>query len=314
MEDFQFIKKDNSINKNQFYNIIVKNMMEKQDIDFERNRAQLLQIMEQHVTNTNDLEDILYELEEMIAFRNEDKTNRSHGYYISFRPSKKLEGLYQRIEDENLARNTISNFYRQLFNSYARMPQDAREEIIFQEQVQWIEKSIRLKRKLKINLSGSSIDFLPYMLVKTEDEQYNYLIGGVQKKGYLRIFSLHLYKLKDIYLTKEIYSFSEEEIDLFEKSIIRGPREVNIRTARVVVQFTEKGKQLFRKMYVNRPIPASIGGNIYTFESSVDNIFIYFSRFGKEAIILEPINLRNQLKKFYLSGYNAYNTTTSLNE
>lgn len=138
------------------------------------------------------------------------------------------------------------------------------------------------------------------MLVKTEDEQYNYLIGCVQKKGYLRILSLHLYELKDIYLTKEIYSFLEEDIVLFEKSLIRGPRKVNIRTARILVELTEKGKQLFRKMYVNRPIPASIDGNIYTFECSVDNIFIYFSRFGKETTILEPITLRNQKKVLFI--------------
>ena len=59
-------------------------------------------------------------------------------------------------------------------------------------------------------------------------------------------------------------------------------------------------------MYLNRPIPVDINDDIYTFNCSHDNLFLYFSRFGIDAEILEPDNLRGQIIAFHRKAYNKY--------
>lgn len=306
MESFQFMKQDNTTNKNLFFNTLIQHMVEQRQKETEEAREKLIKLLEGPFQKDEIIDEILTQIDDAISAKNEDTSNRSHGYYISFRPSKKMEALYDKIEYENLGNSTISKYYRNLFNAYSKLPQDMREEIIFHQQKETILKAIRLKRKLKITLREQMLDFIPYALVKTEDEQYNYLIGCIRKKVGIRIFSLHLYKLKSMFISKESYSLSEDEEQAFDKVLIRGPREINARTVTTVIELTEKGVSLFKKMYLNRPIPDSIQGNIYTFTCSADNLFIYFSRFGKEALVHKPLHLKNQLKKFYLSAYNRY--------
>lgn len=59
-------------------------------------------------------------------------------------------------------------------------------------------------------------------------------------------------------------------------------------------------------MYLNRPIPIEVNDNIYTFNFSHQNIFIYFSKFDSDAIILKPLNLRNQMISCHKKTYNKY--------
>lgn len=306
MESFQFMKQNNTANKNLFFNTLIRHMVEQRQKEYENTRAKLVQLLSGKIQSEEIISELLAQIDDAVSAKNEDTSNRSHGYYISFRPSKKMEELYDKIEYENLGSSTISKYYRNIFNAYSKLPQDVREEIIFHQQKETILKAIRLKRKLKITLQNQILDFIPYALVKTEDEQYNYLIGCIRKAAGIRIFSLHLYKLKSMFISKEGYSLSEEEEHSFDKVLVRGPREINARTVKTVIELTDKGVSLFKKMYLNRPIPDDIQGNTYTFTCSADNLFIYFSRFGKEAIVREPLNLKNQLKKFYLSAYNHY--------
>lgn len=57
------------------------------------------------------------------------------------------------------------------------------------------------------------------------------------------------------------------------------------------------GKVLFEKIYLYRPTPVKIEGDIYTFECSANQVLYYFERFGDSALILSPkrlgISMRN---------------------
>lgn len=96
------------------------------------------------------------------------------------------------------------------------------------------------------------------------------------------------------------------EIKLFEELIFRGSKNVEQRTALTKVKSTKRGVKIFNKYYLHRPISLSIKDNIYTFNTSVDNLFVYFTRFGKEAYILEPNSLKKQMRKFHKQTYTLY--------
>ena len=263
-------------------------------------------MLNEHIKSTTILNDILEELEGLYNYKIDDKTNRSHGYYISFRPSKKLEDLYNEIEENELKNNTISNYFRNIFNSYARLPQDERERIIFKDELKIIESAITNKKMINIKLNNTMLELIPYEVVRTNDELYNYLIAGIKIKSGFKFISLHLYKCIHIVKTKKSFELSDEEKEQFNSILVYGPREVERRTVKTKIKLTENGIKKYKSMYLNRPIPTEIDGNIYTFNCSHDNLFLYFSRFGVDAEILEPLNLRNQVIAFHRKAYNKY--------
>lgn len=306
MEDFRFNIKDNTPNKNLFYNTIVKNMVDSMRNESQIVRDKLSSILNDHIKSNTILNDVLEELEGLYNYKIDDKTNRSHGYYISFRPSKKLEDLYTEIEEYDLKNNTISNYFRNIFNNYARLPQDERERIVFKDELKLIESAITNKKIINVKLNNTTLELIPYEIVRTNDELYNYLIAGIRIKSGFKFISLHLYKCVQIIKTKKTFELTNDEKNQFDSILIYGPREVERRTVRTRVKLTDNGIKKYKSMYLNRPIPTEIDGNIYTFNCSHDNLFLYFSRFGVDAEILEPLNLRNQVIAFHRKAYNKY--------
>ena len=305
MESFSFNLKDGIPNKNLFYNTVCCGMYEIYKQESNKLRSELYNILENKISDTA-INDILNSIEQLYNYKNEDKTNRSHGFYISFRPSKGLINMYEEIEVEELKGNSISNFYRNLFNSYAKLPQDERERIVFANDLKNIESAISNKKTIIISLKNSKLELIPYKVVRTNDELYNYLITGFKRNNVLRIFSLHLFKCNNVIKSKNSYQLSKEEIDKFDSCLEYGPRYIEYRIIKTKIKLTKKGQSFFKKFYLNRPIPDSIEEDIYTFTCSEDELAFYFSRFGSHALVIEPINLKNRMKSFYKRAYNFY--------
>lgn len=74
----------------------------------------------------------------------------------------------------------------------------------------------------------------------------------------------------------------------------------------VRIQLSRKGMELFKKMYVHRPIPLRIENNDYFFECSYNQIIQYFARFGKEAYVVYPQSVRDSLRAFHADAVARY--------
>ncbi len=311
MDSFSFAMKENQSNKNLFYNTVIKNMFIKKKKEEEIIRSKIQNILKGYLNNTIPSNDLINEMENIYNEKIEDKTNRSHGYYISFRPLKKMEDIYNEIEMEHLKNKTISAYFRNLFNEYAHLPQDEREAIVFADEILKINKAIENHKAIQVFFEKSSFEFIPYVLVKTQDEQYNYVVGGFMNKNQVfHTFSLHVYKLTHFFITKKQVYLSDEQKAIIDKQLLFGPREINQREATIKVLLTDAGKKLYRKMYLNRPIPFQVDDkeNLYTFNGSIENVILYFKRFGKEAIIIEPEQIQNRMKKFYKAAFSIYDS------
>ncbi len=306
MESFAFHIENGTPNKNLFYNTIIKNMYLRKQKESEAIRNRLLSILNDKILSNNIINDVLDDIESLYNYKNEDKTNRSHGYYISLRPSKALLGMYEEIENNEFKGDSISNYYRNLFNDYARLPQDERERIAYNDELKLIESAIKAKRTIRLSLNQNHFECIPYAIVRTNDELYNYLIAGIRRGDTIKHFSLHLYKCYNAIKTKNIYELAKDEINKFNELLEFGPRNIERRTIISKIKLTKKGIKLFKSFYLNRPIPLAIDDDVYTFNTSVDNLFVYFSRFGKEAIILEPENFKGQMIAFHKKAYNKY--------
>lgn len=306
LESFSYHLKNNEPNKNLFYNTLIKNMYEIRKNKSLSIRNKIDETLSKHLKSDELINELLDQIEEIYNFQNEDHTNRSYGYYISIRPSKSLESIYDEIDEYELKGNTISNYYRNIFNHYAKLPQDERERIIFKDEIKIIENSIKNNKYLNVKLNGNNFEFIPYILTRTNDELYNYIIGCVKKDNNIRAFSLHLYKCQQIIKTNKKYILNQEDINKLEQEIVRGPRNVERRTVISKIKFSDRGKSLFKKLYLNRPTPFKIEDDIYYFNDSQDELYRYFLRFGNTVEIIEPLNFRNQMKKTFKHAYNNY--------
>lgn len=74
----------------------------------------------------------------------------------------------------------------------------------------------------------------------------------------------------------------------------------------IKVKLTEKGKKLFNKIYLYRPTPVKIEGDIYTFICSANQLLYYFERFGDSALILSPKKLGLFMRNYYYFALKKY--------
>lgn len=63
---------------------------------------------------------------------------------------------------------------------------------------------------------------------------------------------------------------------------------------------------MFKKIYLYRPSPVSIEGDIYTFDCSANQLLYYFERFGDNALILSPKKLGIFMRNYYYFAYKKY--------
>ena len=65
-------------------------------------------------------------------------------------------------------------------------------------------------------------------------------------------------------------------------------------------------KKQFKAMYLHRPQPYKIEGDTYYFDCSKSQAFQYFSRLGSSAMVLEPVELVEDLHRFFSFAEQKY--------
>ena len=78
------------------------------------------------------------------------------------------------------------------------------------------------------------------------------------------------------------------------------------KTTTIKVKLTTLGESLLKTFTEYRPKLIKNEKNIYFFETSEEQAKIYFRGFSKEAEILEPLSLREEIIKEYQEALNIY--------
>lgn len=193
-----------------------------------------------------------------------------------------------------------------MFSSYARLPQDLREQIIFKLAYDKIQQAIKEDKKLfVVSTSNKPSEISPYTLAKSKEELFNYLLC-TNDTG--KPITFRLSRLKDITILNDQRNIGESKKELLNKMIEMGPQYsiTTLNQEPILIKLTDNGIQQFKTSYVNRPEPVKIENNIYTFNCSYSQIHQYFRRFGSNATILQPKELQNRLKQFYKQGFYHY--------
>ena len=178
MERFEFYKKDDSLNKNEFYNTLIVNYYEQ----FEESQSNLFShlrdaIKEKSEISHNEINEIAADILQYVDVRTYQLDKEKYDVAIAMKPTKRSMDDIEYIQDYLLRDSTLSNYFRNMFASYALLPQDKRETIIFKRNFELVKEAIEKKRKIyfsTINYDNPHI-VSPYAIANSKEELFNYL-------------------------------------------------------------------------------------------------------------------------------------------
>jgi hypothetical protein len=227
---------------------------------------------------------------------------------IAFRLTKENAECLKAIEAEELGSDkNYSDFFRMIFEKYALKPKYQRERIIFSGKYNKMFEAIEQRCQVRLNITrsdGSSFNtiFLPYTCVATKEEKHNYWIGLNENRVYRAV---KLSSIVSVHPLKSKSDFSVEEIAMFRNVVeLRDP--FSAIATDITIRLTKRGRKMFQDISYNRPEAIMKDGLIYRFHCSAYRIELYFFRFGAEAEILEPADLRTDFRKKYEAAWKQY--------
>ncbi|MCR5462380.1 MAG: hypothetical protein K6E87_04865, partial [bacterium] len=183
-----------------------------------------------------------------------------------------------------------------------------RESIIYEPIYSKLDEAIKKKKRIimtDINKESTIID--PFDIDTTKEELYNYLVGVAVRKDKREIKTIRLYKIALVNITLDDIEITHEEIELLSSTITHGAQFVMESTKNYsIVRLTNKGIKLFNEIYLNRPHPIKIEKNEYFFDCSYTQLEVYFFKFGYEALIVKPYDLRKKITNKYQKALRLY--------
>lgn len=197
-----------------------------------------------------------------------------------------------------------AEYFRELFEIYCSKFKYQRELFIYEDRLRTILDAIKEENKIKIKYFSEIFDIEPIFIRREDKGNENFLFCYVEAKN-----SYQNYKLKEL----EIISILPEKVKKRDKKFIENMRKKYdpfLSMGNVVkVRLTTLGESMMKGLTDYRPKLLKRDGDIFYFEAANENAKFYFRGFMKEAEILEPISLREEMKQEYQEVIKMYEGT-----
>lgn len=304
--DFKITKSNGDANMNEFINTLIVNYYEEftageEKLQDEIKKA-LFSVPEAYKKNAYD------EIIKVIAKRETSNIPHQKTSQLSFKPTKASESAITYIETVAIKNESISSFYRRMMISYSQKTKNEREKLIHKDNYELLEKALSKSVRVLIKLDKDTVlkSVSLYKIASSIDELFNYVLCY---NGYDNI-TLRLAKIKSVMLLPDKSTIPQKSIELFERQIRCGAQYPIYPSDKdeIKVQLTPSGKKLFEKIYLYRPIPTKIEGDIYYFDCSANQLIYYFQRFGDHALILSPKRLGIKMRDYHYFALKKYRT------
>ncbi len=302
-EDFKIVKANGLPNMNSFINLLLVNYYEEfagaEEKLHDRLRAALAAVPEYY------REKALSEVIRALSKKSED-TDGTRSRILSFKPSRQGEKAVLYIGNILLQEESLSSFYRRLFLSYGQKRKNEREKVIHKENYLLLQKALKKGVKVCIEQQNGNVvrEASLYSVGASKDELFNYVLFCNEKQN----VTLRLANIRSVSLLPAKASVPQANGALFDRQLacaIQYPMYSSDREP-IRVRLTENGVKQFRKIYLYRPTPVGIDGDVYTFDCSANQALYYFERFGDSAMILSPKKLGIFMRNYYYFAYKKY--------
>lgn len=277
-------------------------------------KAELSPFMEQK--NAREISVVLVE---KLDFRHKSYGDDSDNARVAFRPTHKSDWIISEIKGPNAPKVKLSTYLRQMFSSYLSLPMYERERIIFREKTDRLLEYCRDHIPIHFTTSaaeqGKVFHVIPYELVHGSDEMFNYLICQNYDED------TQQYQAATFRLCRMDWPSKDDSSAKLQSKVVNhlemmkrcGPQYAINEDVISCIQLTADGQKSFAASYHGRPSPLKIetvddDHYLYYFENSLRQLFFYFRRFSaKEAVIIAPQSLKEQIKAFHDTSWEAHN-------
>lgn len=305
-ELFEFFRNDGTVNLNGFLKELIVNYFDQ----YRRDNDELLNDMLSELTSVKALksEDASVLADKIIrAYINKKEAASGKSAVITLTVSGESYSIIKIIENNLLKDNSLSGYIKDMFLSYLSIPRNKREEIIFKETYETINKAIANNRILTFSSSNShsksTISVEPYLIATSKEEQFSYLL--CYNSDYYKDHTFRISRLRNVFITSDTFERDEKVQARLTQTGLRHPHSA-AQDIHAVIRMTERGKQMYKMIVKNRPAVTTVDGDKYEFDWPEMQLEDYFRRFGREAIVIRPKSLKTRLKKYYEEALDAY--------
>lgn len=210
-------------------------------------------------------------------------------------------------------------FLKAVIEEYARKTQFEREGILLRDTIDELQSCIDAQQLIVITLNGPNHarhEVRPYRICSDIANNYHYLIGVTRKAGTAfpeRIASYRISRIDTIKRSRsrsgKITASQAREID--QKLHDNGVQFMLQDSETIRVRLTSQGKRMYDSQAHLRPAFSEQeklpdGSWSYTFDCTQMQAEFYFFKFGAEAMIEQPIELRKKFANKYREAVDAY--------
>ncbi len=223
--------------------------------------------------------------------------------------------------------DSIGRYLKAVFEEYSLLDLQQRESIFFKDIIDTIKLGISSQNKLKLSILqklnvkqekyySRKFYITPYKIVHDKNMSFNYLIGlaeeiynngNISKK---HVSSFRLSRIDKISVMTSMSGFiSKANKEGIDNSITeKGPQFMAGDLIDVKIILTKKGIESYNRQLYMRPNYYSKENNVYYFRCTEVQVMNYFFKFGRDAVIVEPIFLREKFIQRYHEASNHYMT------
>ena len=176
-----------------------------------------------------------------------------------------------------------------------------------------IQNAIHEERQLRIMTDKDVIySVYPYEILSDPLSTANYLVGYCTRYDYpedeKRPCSFKISALKSVRLEKSKSAFLKNSMwkQLSHTISSHGVQFLVGNEAEIHVKLTKAGVYKYRRHTHLRPPLVRTEDDVYVFQCTTAQAEFYFFKFGKDAEILLPTNLRERFKSMYEAATNTY--------
>ena len=303
-ELFEFTRENGTVNLNGFLKELIVNYFDQ----YRNDNEELLSSVLGELTSVKELKpkaasNLANKIIRTYITNKESASGKSA--VITLTVSGQSYEIIKIIENNLLKDNSLSGYIKDMFLSYLSIPRSKREEIIFKDTYEAINKAISENRLLSFTSRGHDHKAIvePYIIATSKEEQFSYLLCHDQRQRKNRSFRIS--RLSNVFITSHTFNRDQKIEDELTRKGLRSPHSMSA-DIHAVVQMTERGKQMYQMIVKNRPYVTYIDGDNYHFDWPEMQLEDYFRRFGKDAVVISPKSLKSKLRNYYSKALEAY--------
>lgn len=236
---------------------------------------------------------------------------------LRYTPDRTVCGILRNSKEDALF-PAAADYLSALVQEYAALPHERREMIFFGDIIKEIESGIRKKHEVEIVTSDKTYLMRPYMIATNGLQPYHYVIGYAHRRDMDVPDKLCAFRLQRIQSAEEQsarrFSFTDAEKKECREKLL-APSKIPYLAGdegKVIVRLTPRGIDMYRSFILaGRPTHTDMvsqpdGSALLTFICTPTQAYQYFIKFGKDAEIIAPQELRERFAKMHKKATGYY--------